>query len=124
MSGSRSIYNGSNPKAEELKQNHLSNVRARRSQCIPQPISPAASEAPEDDSSQARQRLEQKRATDRAAQREHRKRQKQYVHELEAQLELVKSRHGSESLALLMKENERLQAEVILAIYITNLKLT
>jgi hypothetical protein len=52
--------------------------------------------------------LSEKKATERAAQREHRKRQKKYVHELEAQLKLVKARHGSESLALLMKENEQL----------------
>lgn len=61
--------------------------------------------------SHAKQRLERKRATDRVAQREHRKRQKDYIEELEAQLQMVKG-DGRDGLAQLMEENERLRKEV------------
>jgi hypothetical protein len=60
----------------------------------------------------AEDRRERKRASDRLAQREHRKRQREYIDELEAQLKLIKEGSHSESVAVLVAENERLKAEV------------
>ena len=69
-----------------------------------------ASKAPDD--AVIRLRRERKRATDRAAQREHRRRQKLYVEELEAQLALVRGGSLSDQLAQVMQENEKLRKEV------------
>lgn len=63
-------------------------------------------------SEEVNSRKERKRASDRAAQREHRKRQRQYVEELESQLEMVKQGSHSQSVATLMAENEKLKTEV------------
>ncbi|CEL09173.1 hypothetical protein ASPCAL12313 [Aspergillus calidoustus] len=60
----------------------------------------------------AEDRRERKRASDRLAQREHRKRQREYIDELEAQLKLIKEGSHSESVAVLVAENERLKAEL------------
>jgi hypothetical protein len=62
-----------------------------------------------------RRRRERKRATDRAAQREHRRRQKLYVEDLEAQLALVRCGSLDDQLAQVMRENEKLRAEVSLS---------
>lgn len=66
--------------------------------------------APED--ADIRRRRERKRATDRAAQREHRRRQKLYVEDLEAQLALVRGGSLDDQLAQVMRENGKLRAEV------------
>jgi hypothetical protein len=58
------------------------------------------------------QRRERKRATDREAQREHRKRQKEYIEELETQLEFVKQTSCTKQVAALLAENEKLHQEV------------
>lgn len=58
-----------------------------------------------------RQRRERKRQTDRVAQREHRKRQKLYIEQLEAQLKILKSSDQSET-ARLAVENFRMREEV------------
>lgn len=63
-------------------------------------------------SEEVNSRKERKRASDRAAQREHRKRQRQYVEELESQLEMVRKGSHSQSVATLMAENEKLKTEV------------
>ena len=57
-------------------------------------------------------RRERKRASDRAAQREHRKRQRQYVENLETQLTMIKQGSHSDPVATLVIENERLKTEV------------
>lgn len=57
-------------------------------------------------------RRERKRNTDRIAQREHRKRQKQYVEELEARIDLMINSTGSGKNVALMKENASLREEV------------
>ncbi|KAF2008865.1 hypothetical protein BU24DRAFT_456092 [Aaosphaeria arxii CBS 175.79] len=57
-------------------------------------------------------RRERKRTTDRAAQREHRRRQKLYVEELEMQLARVREGSVNDQVAQLMRENERLQKEL------------
>ncbi|KAI9040203.1 uncharacterized protein KD926_008527 [Aspergillus affinis] len=62
--------------------------------------------------STAEDRRENKRASDRLAQREHRRRQSEYIDELEAQLKLIKEGSQSESVATLVAENERLKSEV------------
>lgn len=56
-------------------------------------------------------RKERKRIADRNAQREHRKRQKRHVEELEAQLALV-SEGGASEIASLVAENTQLRTEV------------
>lgn len=56
-------------------------------------------------------RRERKRQTDRLAQRQHRKRQKQYIEELEAQIALLKTPGPSET-SQLAAQNIRLQDEV------------
>lgn len=73
---------------------------------------PAGKNSRAPDDAVIRLRRERKRTTDRAAQREHRRRQKLYVEELEAQLALVREGNAGEQVAQLMKENERLQKEV------------
>ncbi|KAL3444244.1 hypothetical protein BJX65DRAFT_311023 [Aspergillus insuetus] len=60
----------------------------------------------------AEDRREKKRASDRLAQREHRRRQREYIDELEAQLKLIKEGSHSESVAVLVAENEKLKAEL------------
>ncbi|KAL2858527.1 hypothetical protein BJY01DRAFT_241856 [Aspergillus pseudoustus] len=62
--------------------------------------------------STAEDRREKKRASDRLAQREHRRRQREYIDELEAQLRLIKEGSHSESVAALVAENERLKSEL------------
>ncbi|KAL3483145.1 hypothetical protein BJX62DRAFT_245189 [Aspergillus germanicus] len=62
--------------------------------------------------STAEDRRERKRASDRLAQREHRRRQREYIDELEAQLKLIKEGSHSESVAVLVAENERLKNEL------------
>jgi hypothetical protein len=57
-------------------------------------------------------RRERKRATDRAAQREHRRRQKLYIEDLEAQLALVRDGSLDDQLAQVMRENDKLRTEV------------
>lgn len=59
-----------------------------------------------------RQRKERKRAIDRAAQREHRKRQREYVEHLESQLAMAKQGSASDQVARLLRENEQLRNEV------------
>lgn len=59
-------------------------------------------------------RRERKRTTDRLAQREHRKRQKQYVEELEGRIELMMNSSDSDKNAALLKENASLRQEVLL----------
>ncbi|KAI8649279.1 hypothetical protein NCS57_01464500 [Fusarium keratoplasticum] len=59
----------------------------------------------------AKLRRERKRQTDRNAQREHRKRQKQYIEELEAQITLLKSPGPSET-SQLATQNIRLREEL------------
>ena len=56
-------------------------------------------------------RKERKRIADRNAQREHRKRQKRHVEELEAQLALVRE-GGASEVASLISENCQLRSEV------------
>ncbi|KAG7119850.1 hypothetical protein HYQ44_004346 [Verticillium longisporum] len=56
-------------------------------------------------------RKERKRLTDRVAQREHRKRQKQYIEELEAQLSMLKE-GGQSDVAQLAARNLRLYDEL------------
>lgn len=63
----------------------------------------------------AKLRRERKRQTDRNAQREHRKRQKQYIEELEAQITLLKSPGPSET-SQLATQNIRLREEVGLSV--------
>jgi hypothetical protein len=60
----------------------------------------------------AQARKERKRENDRLAQREHRKRQRQYVEELEAQLELFRQAPGAGELSSLLEENQQLRKEV------------
>lgn len=57
-------------------------------------------------------RKERKRVTDREAQREHRKRKRQHVEELESKIDFLKRNHASSQVAVLMKENEELRKEV------------
>jgi hypothetical protein len=57
-------------------------------------------------------RKERKRATDREAQREHRKRKKQYVEELEAKIEFMKATSCTDQVATLLRENEDLRQQV------------
>ena len=59
-----------------------------------------------------RKRRERKRATDREAQREHRKRKKQYVEDLEAKIAFMKDNSCSHQVATLLKENEDLRQQV------------
>jgi hypothetical protein len=56
-------------------------------------------------------RRERKRETDRVAQREHRKRQKLYVEELEQQIRVLQSRDQSD-IAKIASQNLRLKDEV------------
>lgn len=60
-----------------------------------------------------RQRRERKRQSDRVAQREHRKRQKLYIEELESQLKILKTTDQSET-SRLATENIRMREEVCL----------
>ena len=69
-------------------------------------IRPTESELPQT-------RKDRKRVTDRIAQREHRKRQKLYVEELEAQLEVLRNERSKDKHGTLWKENEQLRQEVI-----------
>ena len=76
---------------------------------------PASTSAPRPSAPQdadIRRRRERKRATDRAAQREHRRRQKLYVEDLEAQLALVREGSLDDQLAQVMRENDKLRTEV------------
>lgn len=57
-------------------------------------------------------RKARKRVTDRLAQREHRRRQKLYVEELEAQLKGLKDKSTANQVSTLMEENGRLRDEV------------
>lgn len=58
-------------------------------------------------------RKDRKRVTDRVAQREHRRRQKIYVEELEAQVKVLKQQSVTDQAGgPLLLENERLRAEV------------
>lgn len=57
-------------------------------------------------------RKARKRATDRLAQREHRRRQKLYVEELESQLKGLKHKSTANQVSILMEENGRLRNEV------------
>lgn len=64
----------------------------------------------------AETRRAKKRQTDRNAQRQHRKRQKQYIEGLEAQISLLKSAGKSES-SQLAAQNLQLQDEVGLLLF-------
>lgn len=55
---------------------------------------------------------ERKRAADRVAQRDHRRRQKERVEALEAELEFVKRTSCSEQVATLLAENSALREKV------------
>jgi hypothetical protein len=59
-------------------------------------------------------RRERKRATDREAQREHRRRKKQYVEELEAKIDFMKASSCSDQVATLLRENDELRQQVIM----------
>ncbi|KAH8589604.1 hypothetical protein B0O99DRAFT_745891 [Bisporella sp. PMI_857] len=56
-------------------------------------------------------RKDRKRATDRLAQREHRRRQKMYVEDLENQLRVLKHESTTNPNSTLLEENERLRNE-------------
>lgn len=60
---------------------------------------------------------ERKRQTDRLAQREHRKRQRQYIEKLEDQLNVLQSRDQSEVVRL-GTLNFRLKAEVVRSCFV------
>ncbi|KXJ85364.1 hypothetical protein Micbo1qcDRAFT_210029 [Microdochium bolleyi] len=60
----------------------------------------------------AEERRQRKRLTDRVAQRQHRKRQKLYIEELEAQLRLVKDAGAQSQLGRLAEQNFRLREEM------------
>lgn len=68
--------------------------------------------APESQKNVADSRRDRKRAADRVAQREHRRRQKKYVEELEAKLEFIKQNTSSDRVTQLLIENENLKEEV------------
>lgn len=55
---------------------------------------------------------ERKRANDRLAQQEHRKRQKQYIEELEAKVDFLTNKSSTDKIATLMRENKNLRQEV------------
>ncbi|KAH8684369.1 hypothetical protein BGZ60DRAFT_164821 [Tricladium varicosporioides] len=57
-------------------------------------------------------RKDRKRVTDRLAQREHRRRQKLYVEELEAQLRVLKQESTTNQVGTLLEEIERLKNEL------------
>lgn len=67
-------------------------------------------------------RRERKRATDRTAQREHRRRQKLYVEELEARLELLQNSNPNDQLGQVLKENEELRKEVGLPLFLLDIR--
>lgn len=67
---------------------------------------------PDDES--IRLRRERKRATDRVAQREHRRRQKLYIEDLESQLAFIREGSTSQQVGELMRENKMLRDEVCL----------
>lgn len=76
-------------------------------------MSPETQPAPAGDVSadEAEKRRERKRFTDRVAQRQHRKRQKLHIEELEAQLRVLKA-GGQSEVAQLTARNARLYDEV------------
>lgn len=61
---------------------------------------------------EAQKGRERKRAADRAAQRDHRRRQKERVAALEAELEFVKQTSCSEQVSTLLAENATLREKV------------
>ena len=75
-------------------------------------VQPALDVVPADNKGK-QARKERKRVTDRVAQREHRRRQKVYVEELEAEIRLLKDQTMNDrSGSVLIQENERLRKEV------------
>lgn len=69
-------------------------------------------ELPSAETQGAQARKARKRATDRVAQREHRRRQKVYVEELEAQVRVLKQQSVADQIGVLLLENEGLRTEV------------
>lgn len=69
----------------------------------------SASTPPENDQQQKRAR---KRATDRVAQQEHRKRQKLYVEQLEAKVAFMLDDSSTDRVTTLLRENEALREEL------------
>ena len=70
-------------------------------------------ELPRVDTPGTQARKARKRVTDRAAQREHRRRQKLYVEDLETQVRILKEQSvAGQAGGTLLLENERLRAEV------------
>jgi hypothetical protein len=72
----------------------------------------SADVATEDSAATAESRLDRKRRADRVAQRNHRRRQKLYIEELEAEVALLKSASEAETAARHATQNLRLQKEV------------
>ncbi|KAL5317711.1 hypothetical protein ACEPPN_014809 [Leptodophora sp. 'Broadleaf-Isolate-01'] len=69
-------------------------------------------ELPSAETQGAQARKARKRATDRVAQREHRRRQKVYVEELEAQVRVLKQQSVADQIGVLLLENEGLRTEL------------
>ncbi|KAI8671934.1 hypothetical protein NCS56_00655600 [Fusarium sp. Ph1] len=72
----------------------------------------SADVATEDSAATAESRLDRKRRADRVAQRNHRRRQKLYIEELEAEVALLKSASEAETAARHATQNLRLQKEL------------
>lgn len=72
----------------------------------------SANAATDDTAATAESRQDRKRRTDRVAQRNHRRRQKLYIEELEAEVALLKSASETETAARHATQNLHLQKEV------------